>query len=135
MWLVLNSIPVEVLENPMVSVSIYDGLSLSLSSLLYVFFREAFYVALGEEIFFRGLLGGYLERRFGFKTGNMMQAFVFLIPHLLLLYVSFSFSIVVFVQFFAGWILGWLRSRSGSIFPSWLSHSLANVLGALLTMG
>jgi len=127
-------IPSEVFENPMVSISIYEELLLSLSSFLYALFREVFYVALGEEILFRGLLGGYFERRFGFMKGNTVQVFIFLLPHLLLLYVSVSFSVVVVVQFFAGWIFGWLRLRSGSIFPSWLSHSIVNVLGALSTM-
>ena len=119
----------------MVSVSVYAGWSLSLSSFVYALLREAFYVALGEEILFRGLLGGFLERRFGFMKGNTMQAFVFLIPHLLLLLVSLSFWVVVVVQFLAGWIMGWLRSRSGSILPGWLAHSLVNALGALSTMG
>lgn len=134
MWLVLRMIPSEVFENPMVSISIYEELLLSLSSFLYALFREVFYVALSEEILFRGLLGGYFERRFGFMKGNTVQVFIFLLPHLLLLYVSVSFSVVVVVQFFAGWIFGWLRLRSGSIFPSWLSHSIVNVLGALSTM-
>jgi len=135
MLLVLRMVPSSVLESPMVSVSVYAGWPLSLSSFTYALLREAFYVALGEEILFRGLLGGYLERRFGFMKGNTMQAFIFLLPHLLLLLVSVSFWVVVVVQFLAGWILGWLRFRSGSILPGWLVHSLMNVLGALSTMG
>jgi len=128
-------VPSSVLESPMVSISVYAGWSLSLSSFMFALLREAFYVALGEEFFFRGLLGGYLERRFGFMKGNTIQAFIFLLPHLLLLLVSLSFWVVVVVQFLAGWVLGWLRSRSGSIMPGWIGHSLANALGALVTMG
>jgi len=135
MLLVLRMVPSSVLESPMVSVSVYAGWPLSLSSFMYALLREAFYVTLGEEILFRGLLGGYLERRFGFMKGNTVQAFIFLLPHLLLLLVSLSFWAVVVVQFLAGWVMGWLRSRSGSILPSWLTHSLMNVLGALSTMG
>ena len=101
---------------------------------MYAWIREAFYVTFGEEIFFRGLLGGWLERRIGFRVGNVVQAVVFLLPHLLLLMVSTSFWLVVVVQFLAGWVLGWLRSRSGSIFPGWLAHSLINVVGALASM-
>jgi membrane protease YdiL (CAAX protease family) len=134
-WLALRMVPSSVLESPMVSISVYAGWSLSLSSFMFALLREAFYVALGEEVFFRGLLGGYLERRFGFMKGNNIQAFFFLLPHLLLLLVSLSFWVVVVVQFLAGWVLGWLRSRSGSIMPGWIAHSLANALGALLTMG
>ena len=118
----------------MVSTSIYAQWSLSISSVMFAFVREAFYTALGEEVFFRGLLGGWLERRFGFKVGNTVQAVVFLLPHLLLLMVSTSFWLVVIVQFLAGWVLGWLRSRSGSILPGWLAHSLMNAIGALTAM-
>ena len=135
MWLVLRMVPSSVLESPMVSVSVYAGWSLTLWSFMFALLREAFYVALGEEVFFRGMLGGWLVRRFGFMKGNAVQALVFLLPHLLLLLVSLSFWIVVVVQFIAGWTMGWLRSRSGSIFPGWLAHSLMNALGALSTMG
>ncbi|MFC1804111.1 lysostaphin resistance A-like protein, partial [Thermoproteota archaeon] len=95
---------------------------------------EAFYVALGEEIFFRGLLGGWLERRYGFRIGNIVQAVMFLLPHLLLLMVSTSFWLVIVVQFLAGWVMGLLRSRSGSILPGWLAHSFMNAVGALASM-
>jgi membrane protease YdiL (CAAX protease family) len=135
MWLALRMVPSSVLKNPGVSVSIYADWSLSLSSFMFALLREAFYVTLGEEVLFRGLLGGYLERHFGFIRGNTLQALVFLLPHLLLLLVSSSFWVVVIVQFLAGWVLGWLRSRSGSILPSWLVHSLMNAFGALLIMG
>ena len=133
--LVLRAVPSELLENPMVSTSVYTGWSLSLSSFMFALMREAFYVALGEEVFFRGFLGGLLERRYGFVTGNTIQALVFLLPHLLLLHVSVSFWVVIFVQFLAGWAMGWLRNRSGSIMPGWFVHSLINAFGALLTMG
>ncbi len=135
MWLALCMVPSSALESPMVSVSAYSGWSLTLSSFMFALLREAFYVALGEEVFFRGMLGGWLVRRFGFKRGNTMQALIFLLPHLLLLLVSLSFWGIIVVQFIAGWAIGWLRSKSGSIFPGWLAHSLMNALGALSTMG
>ena len=133
-WLALRIVPSGVLESPMVSVSAYAGWSLSLYSFIYALLREAFYVALGEEVFFRGILGGWLVKRFGLIKGNTMQAFVFLLPHLLLLLVSLSFWGIIVVQFLAGWAIGWLRSKSGSILPGWLGHSLMNALGALSTM-
>jgi len=134
MLVIMQQVPESVLESPMVSTSIYAGWSPSLYSFLYAWIREAFYVTLGEEIFFRGLLGGWLERRYGFRVGNVVQAVVFLLPHLLLLMVSMSFWLVVVVQFLAGWVLGLLRSRSGSILPGWLAHSLMNAVGALASM-
>ena len=134
MLVIMQMIPESVMENPMVSTSFYAGWSPSLSSFLFAWMREAFYVALGEEIFFRGLLGVWLERRYGFRIGNIVQAGVFLLPHLLLLMVSTSFWLVIVVQFLAGWVLGLLRSRSGSILPGWLAHSLMNAVGALASM-
>ncbi len=104
-------------------------------SFLLVWLREAIYVALGEEIFFRGFLGGWLTRRFGFAIGNAAQALIFLLPHLLLLLVSLRLWSLVLVQLLLGWSIGWLRYHSNSILPGWLAHSLANALGALAAMG
>ena len=131
---VMRMVPDDVLESPMVSTSVYAGMYLSLFSFLGAWIREGFYVALGEEVFFRGLLGGWLERRYGFNIGNLIQASVFLLPHLLPLLVSTSFWLVVVIQFFVGLALGFLRSRSGSIFPCWLTHSLMNAIGAITAM-
>jgi len=42
-------------------------------------------LAVAEEILFRSFIAGLLFRRYGFATGNVIQAFIFLAPHLLLL--------------------------------------------------
>lgn len=89
-------------------------------------------LALGEEMLFRGFLAGWLFGRFGFRVGNILQALIFLAPHTLLLLVRVSFWPILPLQLIAGWALGWLRHRSGSIGPCWLAHSLTNVLPALL---
>jgi len=133
-WLAIQTVPAEILEDPNINISGYAGLTLSVPSILLVWFREALYIALGEEIFFRGFLGGWLIRQFGFAVGNTIQALVFLLPHLLLLLVSQSLWPVIIVQLVAGWLLGWLRYRSDSILPGWLAHSLTNTLGALAAL-
>lgn len=130
--LATRSLPADILQNPNVTLSQYEGMALSVSTVLWVLLREAFYAALGEEIFFRGFLGGWLIRKFGFIVGNALQASIFFLPHLLLLAVSLSFWPLLPVQFVAGWLLGWLRYRSDSIFPGWLSHSLTNTVSALV---
>ncbi|MFZ0088485.1 MAG: CPBP family intramembrane glutamic endopeptidase [Solirubrobacteraceae bacterium] len=89
-------------------------------------------LALAEEMLFRGFLAGLLFRRFGFGTGNAIQATLFLAPHMLLLLVSASLWPILPLQFIAGWVLGWLRQRSDSIGPPWLLHSLTNLAAALL---
>lgn len=133
-WLAFQAVPSEVLQDPNINISDYTGWTLSVSSFLLVWLREAIYIALGEEIFFRGFLGGWLVRRLGFAIGNIIQALVFLLPHLLLLLVSKSLWPILIVQLIAGWLFGWLRYRSNSILPGWLAHSLTNAIGALAAM-
>jgi membrane protease YdiL (CAAX protease family) len=133
-WSAFRTVPSEVLQNPDINISDYTGWTLSVTSFLLVWLREAIYTALGEEIFFRGFLGGWLVRRLGFAIGNAVQALVFLLPHLLLLLVSRSLWPIIIVQLIAGWLLGWLRYRSNSILPGWFAHSLANAIGALAAM-
>jgi membrane protease YdiL (CAAX protease family) len=89
-------------------------------------------LALAEEMFFRGWLAGLLFKRLGFAAGNLVQSFVFLAPHLLLLLVSLRLWPILPLQLTAGWMLGWLRWRSDSIGPCWLAHALVNLLPALL---
>ncbi len=89
-------------------------------------------LALAEEMLFRGFLAGWLFRRYGFETGNILQALIFLAPHTLLLLVSLSLWPLLPLQLVAGWVLGWLRERSDSIGPCWLTHALTNLLPAVL---
>ena len=51
----------------------------------YIFFSEAVFSTLGEELFFRGLLGGWLMKKNGSFAGNTIQALLFVLPHLLLI--------------------------------------------------
>ncbi len=88
-WSAFQVIPFELFNDPRINMNQYAGWTFSARSFVLILLREAFYVALGEEIFFRGLLGGWLNWRLGFTIGNIVQAFVLLLPHLLLLLVSY----------------------------------------------
>lgn len=132
--LAIRFVPTDILQDPNLNVSAYAGMSPTFTAFLFVLAREGIYVALGEEIFFRGWLGGWLVRRYGFTIGNLVQALCFLLPHLLILTISVAFWPLTIVQFVAGWLLGWLRHRSDSILPGWLVHSLTNALAALWMM-
>jgi len=133
-WLAFQFVPQDILEDSNVNTSEYAEWTPSVATFLLVWLREAIYIALGEEIFFRGFLGGWLMRRFGFAIGNATQALIFLLPHLFLLLVSLNLWPIILVQLLAGWLLGWLRYQSNSILPGWLAHSLANAFGALAAM-
>lgn len=133
-WLATRLTPPDVFQRPNIGASYYAGWTRGVSAFLLAWLREAIYVTLGEEIFFRGFLGGWLIRRFGFIVGNTVQTLAFLLPHLLLLLVGLDLWPFLIVTLVAGWLQGWLRHSSGSILPGWLSHSLANAFGALAAM-
>ena len=127
-------IPPGYAERPGLGTSLYAGLEFSLPTVLFALFREAVYVALGEEIFFRGLLGGWSMDRFGFYGGNALQTLAFFLPHSLLLLAGMDLWPLLLFPLLAGWLLGWLRHRSGSILPGWLAHALTNTLAAVAVL-
>jgi uncharacterized protein len=112
----------------------YAHLGLSVPAILSAFLNETFFTALGEEAFFRGLLGGWLMRRFGFLVGNSLQTLIFLLPHVTVLLVAPSFWPVLVFPVLLGWVNGWLRYKSDSIFPGMLIHAVVNTIGDVLAM-
>jgi CAAX protease family protein len=112
----------------------YARLGLSFFSILSAFLNEFFFTALGEESFFRGLLGGWLFRRFGFLVGNTLQTLIFLLPHLLILLAGAYLWPLLIFPVVLGWLNGWLRYKSDSILPGTLVHALGNTLSDALAM-
>jgi uncharacterized protein len=121
--------------HPNMGHSEYAGLPLSLGTLLFVLVREALYTNLGEELFFRGLLCGWLFHRVGYHWGNLVQSVAFLLPHMLVLLVApqlWPFLIVVAVS---AWLMGWLRYRSGSLWPAFVVHTVSDMTVAVFLLG
>ncbi|SLM99039.1 CPBP family intramembrane glutamic endopeptidase [Brevibacterium yomogidense] len=116
-------IPADVREAPGVSIASVA----SVGAVVGVVLR-----ALGEEVFFRGLLAGVLIRRLGFAWGNLMQALAFLVPHAALLAIDIRLWPILPVQFAVGWVLGHLRHVTGSFLPGALVHIVANVVAGIL---
>lgn len=133
-WVAFQITPPDVFRISNISTAYYATWRLSPISVILAWLREAVYVALGEELFFRGLLGGWLIQELGFTVGNAAQSLAFMLPHLVLLLVSGSLWPFLIVQVIAAWLLGWLRYKSGSILPGFLIHSLGNTWGALQVM-
>ncbi|AKK09024.1 CAAX protease self-immunity [Corynebacterium testudinoris] len=88
--------------------------------------------AIGEEIFFRGLLQGALARWRGPRFALWGQAVFFLLPHLALLLIDARLWPLLPAQFLMGVLLGVLRERSGSLWPAALAHVITNVGTGLL---
>jgi membrane protease YdiL (CAAX protease family) len=84
-----------------------------------------------EELLFRGLISGRLARQLPKVWANLVQALIFLLPHLLILTVMPEMWGILPILFVGALFAGWLRMRSGSILGPWLIHATANVTVAL----
>jgi membrane protease YdiL (CAAX protease family) len=85
-----------------------------------------------EEVLFRGLIAGSLSRHMRFAWANLIQAAIFLLPHLLILIVMPELWWFLPIVYVGALYLGWLRIRSGSIIPSWIIHASLNVAICLI---
>ena len=90
--------------------------------------------SLAEEILFRGFLAKRLIHVLGFQWGNLLQAALFGLIHLLLfISITSSFFFPAFIFVFSGlgaYISAYINEKmaDGSIIPGWIAHGLANVV-------
>jgi membrane protease YdiL (CAAX protease family) len=84
-----------------------------------------------EELLFRGLIAGSLARRLPAVRANLLQALIFLAPHLLMLGVMPEMWWILPIVFAGALFAGWVRIKSGSIIGPWLVHASANVTTCL----
>ena len=96
-------------------------------ALLYGMVKTGF----AEEFLFRGLIAGSLSRRLSLPWANLLQATIFLLPHLLILAFAPELWWLVLFVLVIGLVLGWVRIRSGSILGPWLLHGSLNSFMAL----
>lgn len=119
---------ISVLTQP--SASAYAGLGVA--AMIPAVFECFVQQGLAEEVLFRGFIGKRFDAKFGFAAGNVAQATVFGLVHVL-----FSMSTerdflayaIIFVSTAAGgWLLGTLTEKlcGGSILPAILLHGLGN---------
>ena len=124
--------PADVLAREGSAFEAFRGLGLgtrtAVAALLYGVVQTGF----AEELLFRGLIAGSLSRRLPLIWANLLQALLFLLPHLLILLVAPELGAMLLVIFASALFAGWARIRSGSILGPWLLHALVNVTTALL---
>lgn len=98
---------------------------------------QALALAAGQEILFRGLIGGVLMRRLGFPAGNALQAVISLLPTLLLalaLGAAATAWPLLLAQLVSALLLGTLRHRLGTCFPGIPASALGTLLGTVLAV-
>jgi len=95
---------------------------------------------LSEEIFFRGFMNKRLCNKFGFAIGNTIQATLFGLLHgVMFLAANIDILLVVLITIFsatAAWLMGYMNEKigNGSIVPSWIIHSLMNIVSSALIL-
>lgn len=91
---------------------------------------------IAEEIFFRGFVAKKLIKKFGFASGNVVQAVVFALPHFV---IQGSASLVDFFvriinAFLLGYTFGYVMDKksNGCIIPVMISHIIINMISSLI---
>lgn len=99
---------------------------------------QLFVVALPEELFFRGFLHGFLERRFPPKRrilgGGVGLALVLSATAFALVHLPRYGDPRALATFVPGLLFGWMRSATGSIFASTLTHAGSNIIARTLDL-
>ena len=95
-------------------------------------------VALPEELFFRGFLLGLLEKRFPPKRrilgGGIGWALILSSLAFAIIHIPKDGDPRVLATFFPGLLFGWMRSATGSILASTITHGASNILIRLLDL-
>jgi membrane protease YdiL (CAAX protease family) len=73
-----------------------------------------------EELLFRGLIYGYVEGRIGPRTAWAISSLLFALAHAEPAHITLVLPI--------GILLGWVRMRSGSLWPGVVAHAANNML-------
>lgn len=133
-----ESIKQAVLSPPSVT-GILRTMGLSGTSIIILLIVAIFKTALAEEILFRGFIAKQSTNKFGFKTGNLIQAIIFGVIHLFLFWAltktTITFLLFSFLfSFIAGWTIGYIKEKyaNGSIIPGWIAHATGNILSYII---
>lgn len=88
-----------------------------------------------EELAFRGVLQPMATEAFGRGLGGVVQAVAFGLAHIRPARAAGDSILgTVLVTGMFGWLLGWLRERSGSVVAPMLTHLALNEAGAVATL-
>ena len=89
--------------------------------------------AVAQEVQFRGLLQGALERVLPRHLANLGQALFFGLAHLAIVYEG-PLGPLLPITVAVGFVLGWITQRTGSLWPAIAVHAVADVLVTLAVL-
>ena len=110
-------------------------MGLNTASVTLLLIIALFRTSLSEEIFFRGFIAKRLTNRLGFQMGNLVQAAIFGLMHLLMVFMLSRLTALLLVFAFVvsgitAYIINYIKEKVGndSIIPGWIAHGLGNVI-------
>jgi membrane protease YdiL (CAAX protease family) len=131
----LNEQVREVMINPPSITGKIREMGLHPASVMILIVIAWFKTSLSEEILFRGFIAKRLVGWLGFLWGNILQAAVFALLHLVLFWALSKAGIgfLLFIFFFsgaAGFLVEYINEKygAGSIIPGWIAHALGNTI-------
>lgn len=133
-FLVLGAFVFYSVRGSKTAVSEFAGLGIQALPAIFVY--AIFHTALPEELFFRGFLLKRLSHTFGFAMANSAQAFLFGLLHGVLFFTIVGIPKAILIVALTGlnaWFMGIINENyaEGSIWPSWVIHSLANIFAGV----
>ena len=107
-------------------------------AILIVLIKSTVATAMSEEILFRGFLGKRFINLIGFSYGNLLQSILFGLMHGVLFWEIIrnivGITAIVLLTGTIGYLMGYINEKvgNGSIIPSWITHSSANIMTLFL---
>ena len=86
-------------------------------SLIILALTVSIFTPFAEEFLFRGFILGMLLKRYSSVTSIVISSFIFSIAHE---------PIAMALAFGGGCLYGWIRVKTGSIYPSMIAHAIWN---------
>ncbi len=131
---VLSAFMLILVKGTQTATSQFEGLRFSALPAILVY--AILNTALPEEILFRGFLLKRFSSKFGFTAGNIIQSMLFGLMHGIMFFsVSGMIKAILIILFTGsiGWFMGFVNEKKadGSIIPSWMIHSAANIFSAI----
>lgn len=131
----LNADLLAVMHNPQTMTGKFREMGPGPTAYLLILLTAWIKTSLAEEIFFRGFLAKRLMNSLGYLRGNVLQAIIFGLVHLLLFWVlipaePFALAFIFAFSTTAGFLIGWIKEKvgNGSIVPGWIAHGLGNTI-------
>ena len=123
-----------IMTNPESVTGKIKQMGVGVEAIIIILIAAILKTSLSEEIFFRGFLAKRLIAVTNFQIGNILQAVVFGILHILLFMTiteNVLFLIVIFVfPTIGAYFKTYINEKfgNGSIIPGWIAHGTANLV-------